>query len=293
MSKKTIFTGSATAIVTPFNKDGVDFQELEKLIEFQISNNIDSILACGTTGESSTMPDHEHLSVVKFIIEKVNKRVPVIANTGSNDTAHAIRLSIAAEKLGADALLSVSPYYNKTTQAGLVAHFKAIASSVRIPILLYNVPSRTVINIDAPTVIELSKVSNIVGIKECNLSQAAEIIKYAEEGFSVYSGDDENILCYLSLGAKGLISVMGNIIPNEAHDLVTSFLNNDIVKSQKIFYDTFNLSKALFIETNPMPVKRALEHMGMIAGDVRLPLIKMSDKGSKILESEMKKYGLI
>ncbi len=291
--RKPIFVGSGVAIVTPFTEDGVDFNKLEELIEFQIKEGTDSIVICGTTGEASTMPDAEHKAAIKFAVDKVNKRVPVIAGTGSNDTHHAIELSKYAEEVGSDAILSVTPYYNKTTQKGLLAHFKAIANSINIPVILYNVPSRTNLNINPETIKELSKIDNIVGIKECNLNQVAETIHLCGDDFAVYSGDDSIVLPMLSLGGKGVISVMANIIPRETHDMVIKFLEGDIEEGRKIQLGATNLIKSLFIEVNPTPIKAAMNLMGMNVGKCRLPLVDLAEKNLEILKKELINYGLI
>ncbi|MGI6778662.1 MAG: 4-hydroxy-tetrahydrodipicolinate synthase [Acetivibrionales bacterium] len=291
--KTPIFTGSGVAIVTPFTENGINFGKLEELIEYQIKEGTDCIVICGTTGEASTMPDDEHKSAIKFAVEKINKRVPVIAGAGSNDTLHAIELSKYAEDVGADAILSVTPYYNKTTQAGLVEHFKTIAKSVKIPVVLYNVPGRTGININPETVKVLSEIDNIVAIKECNFNQVVDIINLCSDSFSVYSGDDGIVLPILSLGGKGVISVMANIIPKDTHDLVHKFLDGDIEGSRKIQLRANNLIKALFAEVNPIPVKAALNLMGMNVGKCRLPLIDMSEGNLNLLKKAMKEYGLI
>ena len=276
--RKPIFTGAGVAIVTPFTENGVNFDKLGELIDFQINEGIDSIIICGTTGEASTMPDDEHKAVIKFAVEKVSKRVPVIAGTGSNDTNHAISLSKYAEEVGADAILSVTPYYNKTTQKGLYEHFKLIANSIKTPVVLYNVPGRTGLNIDPQTVKQLSEIDNIVAIKECNLNQVGEIVKICPDDFTVYSGNDDQVVPLLALGGKGLISVMANIIPKKAHDLVSTFLAGNIEESRKIQLDLLNLIKALFIEVNPIPIKAAMNLMGMEVGKCRLPLVDMSEK---------------
>lgn len=291
--RKPIFTGSGVAIVTPFKDDGVDFEKLEELIEFQIRESTDCIIVCGTTGEASTMPDEEHISVIKFTVEKVNKRVPVIAGTGTNDTRHAIKLSKEAEEVGADAVLTVTPYYNKTTQKGLYEHFKAIANNINIPVVLYNVPSRTNLNINPETIKALSEIENIVAIKECNLSQVGDVINMCGSDFTVYSGEDANVLPLLALGGKGVISVMANIIPKDTHDLVAKFMDGDIEGSREIQLKTLNLIKALFIEVNPIPVKAALNLMGMNVGKCRMPLVDMSEKNLEILKKAMQEYGLI
>ncbi len=288
-----IFTGSCVAIITPFTKSGVDYDALKVLIDFQIDNGTDAILICGTTGESSTMPDEEHKEVIRFTVEYINKRVPVIANTGSNYTAHAIELSQYAEKIGADAILSVSPYYNKTTQAGLVAHFTTIANSVNLPMLIYNVPSRTGINVDADTLIKLSTVKNIVGVKECNLNQSAKVIRETDDNFTVYSGEDGQILSFLALGAKGVVSVVANVAPKQTHEICKYFLDGNIEKSREIFYETYELAQTLFIETNPIPCKTAVNMMGLPGGLLRLPLIEMSNKNKEILHSVMQKLNLV
>ncbi|MFO7610970.1 MAG: 4-hydroxy-tetrahydrodipicolinate synthase [Clostridia bacterium] len=292
-NKRIVFEGSATAVATPFRNGAVDYEALGRMIDFQIEGGIKALLFCGTTGESSTMPDKEHMSVIRFGIEKTNRRVPVIANTGSNDTAHAIELSRLAEKAGADALLSVAPYYNKSTQRGLIAHFTAISESVGLPIILYNVPARTVVNIDAPTIIELSGLPNIVGVKECNVFQTADVIMNTPDDFSIYSGCDDEVLQFLALGARGLISVMSNIIPNRAHRITASYLNGNTASAMNEFYAIYPLIKALGLETNPIPIKKALMFMGMATGDVRLPLVEMSDGHSEKLFFEMKNLGLV
>jgi len=291
--KKCMFTGAGVAIVTPFTDDGIDFDKLGELIEFQIREKIDAIIICGTTGEASTMPDAEHISVIEYAVKAVNKRVPVIAGTGSNDTRHAIYLSKEAEKVGADAILSVTPYYNKTTQKGLNEHFKAIANNISIPVILYNVPSRTNLNINPETVKQLSEIDNIVAIKECNLNQAGEIINLCGRDFSVYSGEDGLVLPFLSMGGKGVISVMANIIPNDTHNMVIKYLDGDIEGSRNIQLKTLDLIKALFIEVSPIPVKTAMCLMGLNVGKCRLPLVDMDEKNVDTLRKAMKEYGLI
>jgi 4-hydroxy-tetrahydrodipicolinate synthase len=226
-------------------------------------------------------------------VEKVSKRVPVIAGTGSNDTNHAISLSKYAEEVGADAILSVTPYYNKTTQKGLYEHFKLIANSIKTPVVLYNVPGRTGLNIDPQTVKQLSEIDNIVAIKECNLNQVGEIVKICPDDFTVYSGNDDQVVPLLALGGKGLISVMANIIPKKAHDLVSTFLAGNIEESRKIQLDLLNLIKALFIEVNPIPIKAAMNLMGMEVGKCRLPLVDMSEKNYNTLKQALQNYGLI
>ena len=291
--REPLFIGAATAIITPFTEDGVDYPALAELIEFQIRNGIDGIVACGTTGEASTMPDDEHLEVIKFTIDKVNKRVPVIAGTGSNDTRHAIELSKAAEAIGADAILSVTPYYNKATQKGLYLHFKMIADSIKIPVVMYNVPSRTTVNLNPETTQALSKIDNIVAIKECNLSQLGDVVNLCGPDFTVYTGDDNVIMPTLSLGGKGVISVMGNIIPRDTHDIVMNFLQGDINGAIKLQLQALNLIKALFCEVNPIPVKAAANLMGLRGGICRMPLTEISEKNLEYLRKEMQAYGLI
>jgi len=293
MNNKLIFEGSCVAIITPFTDNGIDYEAFKKLIEFQIENGTDAILVCGTTGESSTMPDKEHKEVIKFVVEYVNKRVPVIANTGSNDTKHAVELSKYAQLVGADALLSVSPYYNKTSQKGLIKHFTTIADSVTLPIILYNVPSRTGINIDADTILSLSKVNNIVGVKECNLDQVAEVIKNKDDDFTIYSGEDGSLLSFLALGAKGVISVLSNVAPKETHDICRLFLDGKIQESRKVFYSLYDLTKTLFIETNPIPCKTAVNLIGLPGGKLRLPLVDMSDDNKDKLIQVLKSLELM
>lgn len=288
-----VFTGAAVAIVTPFTDDGVNFDELEKLIEFQIKEGIDAIVICGTTGEASTMPDPEHKEVIRFAVEKVKSRVPVIAGTGSNDTLHAIELSKYAEDVGADAILSVTPYYNKATQKGLYEHFKAIAESINIPVILYNVPSRTALNINPETLQKLSEIRNIVGVKECNLSQVGKVAALCGPDFSIYSGEDGQILPMLAFGAKGVISVAANIVPADVHALVESFLNGDIEKSRNIQLKLLPLVDALFVEVNPIPIKAALKLMGFNVGKCRLPLTEIEPENLEYLKNEMEKYGLL
>ena len=291
--KKLIFTGSGVAIVTPFTNDGVDYDKLGELIEFQIKNHTDCLVICGTTGEASTMPDDEHIAVIEYAVKKVNKRIPVIAGTGSNDTRHAVHLSKRAEDVGADAILSVTPYYNKTSQRGLYEHFKAIANGISIPVILYNVPSRTNLNINAETVKQLSEIENIVGIKECNLNQVGDIINLCGDDFTVYSGDDGIVVPVLSLGGKGVISVMANIIPGDTHDMAAKYLAGDVSGGRKLQLATLNLIKALFCDVSPIPVKAAMNLMGMNVGPCRMPLVDMNEKNMDILRNTLKEYGLI
>ena len=291
--KSPLFIGSAVAIITPFNDNGVDYDTLGDLIEFQIKNSTDAIVICGTTGEASTMPDQEHIAVVKFTVDKVNKRVPVIAGSGSNDTRHAIKLAQELEKAGADALLAVTPYYNKATQKGLYQHFVMTAESVKIPIILYNVPGRTNLNINPETMQELAKINNIIGVKECNFEQIGEIINLCGPDFAIYSGEDSMVLPYLSMGAKGVISVMANVIPQDTHDMVMKFLAGDVNIAMATQLKVLNLVKMLFCEVNPIPVKAAVGLMGYKVGDCRMPLTNLEGEKLTKLEAEMKNYGIL
>lgn len=291
--KKPLFTGSAVAIVTPFTDSGVNYQVLKEMIEFQIKGGSDAIVISGTTGEASTMPDEEHIAVIKFAVEAVKQRVPVIAGTGSNDTRHAVELSKAAEDVGADAILSVTPYYNKTTQKGLYEHFKMIAGSIGIPMILYNVPGRTNLNINPDTMRDLSQIDTIIAVKECNLGQVGDVVNGCGEDFSVYSGDDNMVLPMLALGGKGVISVMANIIPQDTHDMVMKFLQGDARGAIKMQLQALNLIKALFSEVNPIPIKAALKLMGFEVGSCRMPLTSLGEGNLEILRREMKAYGLI
>lgn len=291
-----IFKGSAVALVTPFDESGnINFEKIKELVEFQIANGTDAIVACGTTGEASTMNDEEHLSAIKAIVDAVNKRIPVIAGTGGNDTAHSIYMSQEAEKLGADALLIITPYYNKANKSGLRKHFVSIANSVKLPIILYNVPSRTKVNIPPALVADLANnVDNIVALKEAcgDLAQVAEICRLVPEGFAVYSGNDDSILPLLSVGGSGVISVLANICPRETHDLVAKFFEGDIEGSRKLQLGMKPLIDALFIEVNPVPVKTAVNLMGFNVGDLRLPLAEMEEQNLEVLKRELVNWGL-
>ncbi len=292
--KNAIFTGAGVAIITPFTKDGVDFPKLAELLEYQIANGTDAIIICGTTGEASTMPDAEHLSVIKFAVETVGGRIPVIAGTGSNDTAHAIELSTYAESVGADGLLIVTPYYNKTTQHGLYLHTKAIAESVNIPIILYNIPGRTgglAFSID--TLKKLDKIPNITSIKEASGDIAFMAQVAAETELNIYAGNDDMIVPCLSLGGKGVISVLSNILPQETHDICAKFFDGDIEASKDLFLKYLNLIKTLFIEVNPIPVKTAMNLMGYHVGGFRMPLCDMVPENLSVLETTLKRYGLL
>lgn len=292
-----IFTGAGVALVTPMNQDGsVNYNKLEEIIEQQIAGHTDAIIICGTTGEASTLTVEEHVECIRFCCEVVNKRIPVIAGTGSNCTQSAIELSKEAEKSGVDGLLLVTPYYNKATQNGLKAHYKAIAKEVNVPIILYNVPSRTGTRLAPQTVVDLChEVPNIVGVKDAtgDISEVAELMSLAKGTVDVYSGNDDQIVPVLSLGGKGVISVLSNILPKETHDMVASYLEGDVAKSCEMQLKYFDLVKALFCEVNPIPVKKALNLMGMEVGSLRLPLTEMEDANAKRLEEEMRKAGVI
>ncbi len=294
----SIFTGSGVAIVTPFNKDlSINYDKLRNLIDFQIENGTDSIVICGTTGEASTMTDAEQLECIRVAVEQTAKRVPVIAGTGSNDTSHGIELSKNAAQLGADALLQVTPYYNKTTQKGLIEHFTDIAKSVDIPIVLYNVPGRTGLNIAPKTAAELSKIDNIVAIKEAsgNISQVAELVKRCEGRLDLYSGNDDQIVPILSLGGLGVISVVANILPQETHNIVDYYLQGKTKESLELQIKMLDLINSLFVEVNPIPVKAALSLMGSKydSGICRKPLTTMEDAHIELLSNQMKAYGII
>ena len=293
MAKTLPFTGSGVAIITPFNGYETNFDELGRLIEMQIENKTDAIIICGTTGEASTMPDEEHLSVIKYAVEKVAGRIPVIAGTGSNDTIHAIELTKKAEEYGADGILSVTPYYNKTTQKGLVEHFKAIAESVKIPVILYNVPSRTGMNISLETLKELSKVENIVAIKEAsgNISYAAQIAAEIPDLY-IYSGNDDMIVPVMSLGGKGVISVVANVLPEETHNICQNYIDGNVKEALKIQLELLDLINKLFIEVNPIPVKTALGLMGYNVGNLRMPLTEMVESNKEALINAMKAVGI-
>lgn len=293
--KKIIFKGAGTAIATPFTKDGVNFDEFAKLIDFQINEGIDSLIVCGTTGESATMSDSERKETIKFAIQKVNKRVPVIVGTGSNNTNNAIELSKYAQSVGADALLVVTPYYNKTTQKGLIAHYKAIADCTTLPIVLYNVPSRTGVNITPETCLELSKIPNIVAIKEAsgNISQIAKIASLCKDNLHIYSGNDDQIVPILSLGGLGVISVLSNIMPKYTHEMVQNFFDGNTKKSLEMQLESLDLINNLFCEVNPIPVKHALNLLGYDFGVPRLPLIELSSSNQELLEQSMRKMNIL
>ena len=292
----SIFTGAGVAIVTPMKPNGeVNFEKLGEILEEQIAGKTDAIIICGTTGESSTMTHEEHLETIKYTVEKVNKRIPVIAGTGSNCTETAIYLSKEAEKVGADGLLLVSPYYNKSTQKGLIAHYTAIAEAVNIPIILYNIAGRTGVNIQPETIAYLVKnVENIVGVKEAsgNISQVAEIAALTEGKCDIYSGNDDQIVPIMSLGGKGVISVLSNVAPEYTHDIVAKHLEGKVEESCKMQLDALPLVHALFCEVNPIPVKTAMNMMGKEVGPMRMPLCEMEDAHKEVLRKAMKDFGL-
>ena len=291
-----IFTGAGVAIITPFTENNeVDYEKLGELIEYQIAEGTDSIIICGTTGEASTLSHEEHLECIRYTVEKVAKRVPVVAGTGSNATDTAIYLSQEAEKYGADALLLVTPYYNKATQKGLSAHFTAVAEAVNIPIILYNVPGRTGCNITPASVAALVKnVKNIVGIKEAsgNIAQVAEIMQLTGGKIDLYSGNDDMIVPVMSLGGQGVISVLSNIAPKDTHDIAMKYLEGDVVGSRELQLKYFPLINALFCEVNPIPVKKAVNLMGFQVGDLRMPLTEMEPANAERLLKEMQAIGI-
>lgn len=290
--KKILFKGCGTAIATPFTEDGINYEEFGKLIEFQIENNCDALIVCGTTGEGSTMTKEEKKSVIKYAVDKVNKRIPVIAGTGGNNTKEVIEMSKYSESIGADGLLIVTPYYNKTTQQGLIEHYKVVASNTCLPIILYSVPSRTGLNIEPNTCLELSKIENIVAIKEAsgNLSQVAKIKALCGDNLEIYSGNDDQILPILSLGGIGVISVLSNIAPKYTHDMIEHYFNGNNDEATNMQLNCIDLVDSLFCEVNPIPVKEALNILGYNYGVPRLPLIKMSETGIKRLEKSINNF---
>lgn len=291
-----IFEGAGVALITPMKEDGsVNYAKLKELLEFQIANATDAIIICGTTGEASTLSEEEHLECIRYTCEVVDGRIPVIAGTGSNCTASAIYLSKEAEKCGADGLLVVTPYYNKATQNGLKAHFKAIAGAVSIPIILYNIPGRTGTRMTPQTVVDLcTEVPNIAGVKDAtgDISEVAEVMSLSKGKVDLYSGNDDQITAVMSLGGKGVISVLSNILPKETHDIAASYLQGDAAKSCELQLSYIPLIQALFSEVNPIPVKRAMNFMGMEVGSLRLPLTEMEDANAERLLEEMKKAGI-
>lgn len=288
--KKILFKGVGSAVPTPFDENGVNISEFRKFLQFQIDNNVDALIVCGTTGESSTMTRDEKIIAINCALEVANEKIPVIVGTGSNNTREAIEMSEIAERLGANGILVVTPYYNKTTQRGLIAHYKAIAESVSLPIILYNVPSRTGVNIEPKTCFELSKVDNIVAIKEAsgNISQVAQISNLCGDNLYIYSGNDDQIVPICSLGGIGVISVLSNIKPKFVHDMVYAFLDGNIDKAKKMQLNVLPLINSLFSEVNPIPVKYALNELGFNFGVPRLPLVEFSDTNKKVLRQYLK-----
>lgn len=289
-----MFKGSGVAIVTPFKDDTIDFQKLEELLEWHVKEGTDAIIICGTTGESATMSFEEQKEAIKFTVEKIDNRISVIAGTGSNNTKSSIELSKYSEEIGADGLLIVTPYYNKTTQIGLIKHYTAIADNVNIPIIIYNVPGRTGLNILPDTVAKLSEHKNIKGVKEASgdITQVAEIARLCPEDFYIYSGNDDMIVPLLSLGGDGVISVVANILPKDTHDMVQYFLDGDIKASKDLQLKMKPLIDTLFIEVNPIPVREAMNILGMKVGNCRLPLVPMEESNKKKMMKEMSLYGM-
>ena len=293
--KNTVFTGAAVAIITPFRDGKIDYEDFARIIEFQIANGTDAIVVCGTTGESSTLTDDEHVDAIEFAVKQTAGRIPVIAGTGSNDTAYAVWLSKEACRVGADALLIVTPYYNKASTKGLIAHFTAIADASTKPVILYNVPSRTGCNITLPVYRELAKHPNIVATKEAsgNISAIAEIIAEVGDQLDVYSGNDDQIVPILSLGGKGVISVLSNVMPKETHDICQLFFDGKVKESAALQLKLLDLINNLFIEVNPVPVKAAMNLMGYCTKEIRSPMCEPEEAHLEILKASMKKHGLI
>ncbi|HEX3017758.1 MAG TPA: 4-hydroxy-tetrahydrodipicolinate synthase [Caproicibacter sp.] len=294
--KKTVFTGSAVALITPMNKDGsINFDVLGKLIDFHLSNGTNAIVACATTGESPVLSHEEHCKVIEYIVKKVNKKIPVIASSGSNDTRYAVELSQTLQSLGADALLMITPYYNKTSQAGFVKHYNYVADRVNLPIIVYNIPSRTGCNIKPETYLELSKHPNIVGTKEANgdLAAAAKTLKLCGDDLAVYSGEDNLTLPILSIGGKGVISTSANVIPKQMSDICKQYFQGNEEASRTEFLNYLELMDTLFIDVNPMPVKAALNMAGWDCGECRLPLTTLSRENTELLHRVMGKYNLL
>ncbi|SFC55044.1 4-hydroxy-tetrahydrodipicolinate synthase [Clostridium uliginosum] len=291
----SVFEGSGVAIVTPFDNEGVNYDKLKDLLEWHIKEGTDAIVICGTTGEATTMTEEEKKTVIKFTVDTVNKRIPVIAGSGSNNTSSAIKMSKYAQSVGVDALLVITPYYNKTTQKGLVKHFEAINENVNIPIILYNVPGRTGVNISPKTLVEISKLSNVVAIKEAsgNISQIAEMKALCRDKIDIYSGNDDQLIPIMSLGGKGIISVLANIMPKKVHEITQKCLEGNFNEALNLHLDILSLTNTLFIETNPIPVKTAMNLMGLQVGPLRLPLCEMEEKNLEILKAVLKENKLI
>lgn len=291
----SIFEGSGVAIVTPFTEKGVNYEKLKELLNWHVAQGTDAIIVCGTTGEATTMTDVEKKEVIKFTVDVINKRIPVIAGTGSNNTLASVEMSKYAESVGVDGLLVITPYYNKTNSRGLIKHFETINQAVKTPIILYNVPSRTGMNLTPIDLLELSKLSNVVAVKEAsgNISQIAQIKALCRDSIDIYSGNDDQIIPIMSLGGKGVISVLANIIPNTVHKLTKAYLEGNVKEALALQLDNLKLSNCLFIETNPIPVKVALNMMGKEVGPLRLPLYDMDPKKEEILKSTLEEYKLI
>lgn len=295
--KHTVFKGSGVALITPFDKSGenINYDKLGELIEYHIANSTDAIILCGTTGEAPTLPDEQHMEAIEYAVAKVAGRIPLIAGTGSNYTDHAVMMTRFAQKAGADAVLCVTPYYNKTTQRGLVKNYEAIAASCDLPVIMYSVPSRTGVNITPETAKELSKIENIVALKEAsgNISQVAKIAQLCGDDLDIYSGNDDQIVPVMSLGGIGVISVLANVAPKQTHDIVMKYLEGDVAGSLKMQLDCIELVEALFCEVNPIPVKEACNMLGFDVGPVRLPLYEMSDENKIRLKAALSGYGLL
>lgn len=291
----TIFTGSCVALVTPFKDNKIDFDRFRALIDWHIENGTDAILVAGTTGETSTLTDQEHLDLLRVASEHIAGRVPYIAGTGSNDTAYSIMLSKYAEEQGADAVLVINPYYNKSTQKGIYVHIKAIADAIKVPIIVYNVPSRTGANISVSTMQKLAEIPNVQAVKEASgdISQITEIARICGGKLDVYSGNDDQTLPILSVGGKGIISVSANIIPKDMHDLVAAFMSGDVDKAREMQFSTNLINLAMFYETNPIPVKTAMRLLGTDTGEMRLPLVEMEEANEARLVEALKEYGLL
>ena len=294
MSKSVLFTGAGVALVTPMERDGrINYEKYRELIEYQITHGTDAIISVGTTGEAPTLEDDEHLHAFEVAIEQTNGRVPMIAGTGSNNTDHCIYMSREAKAMGADGLLLVTPYYNKTSQRGLIAHYSKIAASVDLPIILYNVPSRTGVNLQPKTIAELAKIPNIVGLKQAsgNMSETAEIAALCD--LPLYSGNDDQIVPILALGGKGVISVLSNVLPQETHDICQAWFDGNVQLSLELQLKYLELANALFMDVNPIPVKEAMNQMGLEVGDCRLPLYAMTDAMKQTMTDVLKRYHLI
>jgi len=292
----SVFTGSGVALVTPMKKDGsVDYQKLDELVEWQVNEGINAIVACGTTGEASTLDDEEHISVIEAVVNKVNKRVPVVAGTGSNNTQHGIHLAKEAERVGADALLVVTPYYNKATKKSIIAHYKAICDTIELPVILYSVASRTGMNLDYNTVKELKQIPNIVGIKEASadIAQIVEIAQLVDENFALYSGNDDQVLPLLAVGGSGVISTISNILPQETATMVRNFLYGNIAQARTTQLKQLPLIQAVFSEVNPVPIKAAVSLLGKCELSYRLPLAEPEEETLANLKTQMTNYGLL